>query len=333
VSTSRLLALDLLRDCAEDDVAELEHDLDLRTLAPGDVLMRQGEAGTFFALLLDGDAVVEREVDGGVEELARAGPGSVLGELALLLGRRRNATVRALGDLQVAIGDAGELDRLIELPGVHDRIEGLASRRLAESLRPVTVALRDGAILLRPLLPADRAAYATAIDALSADSLRRRFLSGGHPNSRMIDYLVDIDYVDHFAWVVQEPDRRDEVLGTARFVRLRDRPDHAEVAFEVVDDHQGRGIASLLLGAIGVAAASAGVEVLVATVLLDNAPMRAVFAKAGAVASFGDPGEVHIELTPGAAAALLDDGRRIELDLAVRDIVQAAGLALTRPPS
>ena len=238
----------------------------------------------------------------------------------------------ATGDVQVAIGDADDLDALLAVPGVHARVESLTSRRLAESLRPVIFELRTGdEILLRPLLPADRAAYASAIGALSADSLRRRFLTGGRPNSRIIDYLVDIDYVDHFAWVVQEPARRDEVLGTARFVRLRSDPEKAEVAFEVADDHQGRGIATLLLGAIGVAASSAGVEVLVATVLVDNAPMRAVFDKVGASASFGDPGEIHVEMTPADTAALLEPARRDELDLAVHDIVRAAGLALAHP--
>ena len=130
---------------------------------------------------------------------------------------------------------------------------------------------------------------------------------------------------------MQDPARRDEVLGTARFVRLRSDPEKAEVAFEVADDHQGRGIATLLLGAIGVAASSAGVAVLVATVLVDNAPMRAVFDKVGASSSFGDPGEIHVEMTPDDTAALLEPTRRDELDLAVHDIVRAAGLALAHP--
>jgi CRP-like cAMP-binding protein/GNAT superfamily N-acetyltransferase len=335
-----LASLELLSDCTPDQIDALDRRLDVRELEAGAVLMRQGDRGTDFALLIDGELVVEREHEGEeadagvptVERVADAGPGSILGELALLLHRRRNATVRAAGAATVAVGDTDDLDALLALPGVHDRLENLASRRLAESLRPVTIELRSGQpILLRPLLPADRAAYASAIGALSADSLRRRFLTGGRPSSRMIDYLVDIDYVDHFAWVVQDPERRDAVLGTARFVRLAEDHARAEVAFEVADDHQGRGIATLLLGAIGVAAASAGVDVLVATVLLDNAPMRAVFDKVGAAASFGDPGEIHLEMTPADAAALLDAGLRHELDLAVRDIVRAAGLALARP--
>ena len=329
---SRLASLELLHDCPPDEIAGLRARLEHRALVAGEVLMRQGEPGSFFALVVDGEVAVDREVDGGVEPVALAGPGSIVGELALLLGIDRNATVRANRATEVAVGDADDLDHLVGLTGVHDRMEALASRRLAESVRPTRLTLRDGhEVVLRPLLPADREAYASAIGALSADSLRRRFLTGGRPNSRMIDYLVDIDYVDHFAWVVHDPERPDEVLGTARFVRLAAAHRRAEVAFEVADDHQGRGIATRLLGAIGVAASCAGIDVLEATVLLDNAPMRVVFDKAGAKASFGDPGEVHIELAPADAAALLTPDQRAEIDLAVRDIVTAAGLALTDP--
>jgi len=333
VDESRLASLDLLSGCTHEEIVDLRRRLEQRSLGAGEVLMSQGEPGGFFALLVDGEVTVERESANGVERLATAGPGSIVGELALLLHRERTATVRASRPTTVAVGDADDLDHLVGLTEVHERMESLATRRLAESVRPTPIRLRDGSeIVLRPLVPADRAAYASAIGALSADSLRRRFLAGGRPSSRMIDYLVDIDYVDHFAWVVQDPARLDEVLGTARFVRLNQDHDHAEVAFEVADDHQGRGIATQLLGAIGVAAAAAGIEVLEATVLLDNSPMRAVFDKIGATSSFGDPGEIHLEMAPVAAAGLLEPDRRHAMDRAVRDIVTAAGLALTRPP-
>lgn len=330
-----LATLELLSDCRADEVAELRRHLELRSLGAGEDLMRQGDEGRFFALVIAGDLVVERSAGPGTEpvRVAEAGPGSIVGELALLLHRRRGATVRAISAATVAIGDTDDLELLVGLTGVHARMQALASGRLAQSVRPVPVALRDGRdVLVRPLLPADRQAFASAIDALSSDSLRRRFLTGGRPSSRMIDYLVDIDYVDHFAWVVQEPDHLDTVVGTARYVRRHAAPERAEIAFEVADQHQGRGIATFLLGSIGVAALAAGLEVLDATVLIDNAPMRAVFDKAGAAATFGDPGEIAIELTPAAAASVLDAPVPREIDRAVHDIVTAAGLALTRPP-
>lgn len=330
MTDSPLASLDLLGECRPDELASLRERLDERNLGAGEVLMHQGDRGDIFALVVDGEAVVEREVDGTTEQIAVAAPGSIVGELALLLHQERTATVRATRDTTVAVGDADDLEHLVGLTGVHQRMERLASRRLAEAVRLTPIGLRDGTeVVLRPLLPGDRSAYRSAIGALSADSLRRRFLSGGRPSSRMIDYLVDIDYVDHFAWVVQDPEHLDEVLGTSRFVRLARDRDRAEVAFEVSDDHQCRGIATALLGAIGVAASAAAIEVLVATVLIDNLAMRAVFDKIGASASFADPGEIHLEMAPDAAAALLEPGRRDEIDRAVRDIVTAAGLALT----
>ena len=77
------------------------------------------------------------------------------------------------------------------------------------------------------------------------------------------------------------------------------------------------------------AASAAGIDRFVATVQADNDSMRAVFAKAGAATSFSEPGVVHAELDTTAAAALLEPGLRAAIDAATRDIVTAAGLALT----
>jgi RimJ/RimL family protein N-acetyltransferase len=147
----------------------------------------------------------------------------------------------------------------------------------------------------------------------------------------MIDYLLDIDYVDHFAWLVVDGDKPGGGLAVARYVRDPATPIVAELAFGVVDRAQGKGLGTLLLGAIGVACSEAGIRTMVADVLEDNAPMRAVFAKAGAKTSFGERGLVHFEIDPIATGAILDEQIRKELQLAVHDIVTAATLALTAP--
>jgi GNAT superfamily N-acetyltransferase len=120
-------------------------------------------------------------------------------------------------------------------------------------------------------------------------------------------------------------------LATARYVRQEDDRRVAEMAFGVIDPFQGRGIGTFLLGALGVAAAEAGIRLLVGHVQEDNMPMRAVLAKAGGVSTFAEPGVVRVALDPEAAAALLDPLRREELRAAVHDIVTAASLALTTP--
>jgi protein lysine acetyltransferase len=306
-----------------------EH-LESRRLDPGDRLMVEGEAGRFFALLASGQVAVTRDGPSGREQLGLVGGGSLIGELSLLREMPRTATVTATVPTVVLTGDAHAFDLLLDLPGVRGRIERVVSARLAEAVRPVRTNLPDGTpILLRPLLPSDRDGISAAIREMSAESLQRRFFSGGQPTERVIDYLVLIDYVNHFAWLVLDAHTPTEGWATARYVRRRDIADCAELAFAVKDAVQGRGLGSLLLGAIGAAASVGGIRAFTATLLSDNAPMRAVLAKANATFAFEEPGVTGAELSVQSASSLLDDALCGELQSAVRDVVTAAGLALT----
>jgi protein lysine acetyltransferase len=103
------------------------------------------------------------------------------------------------------------------------------------------------------------------------------------------------------------------------------------MAFGTADRYQGRGIGTFLLGAIGVAAAEAGITTLVGHVLEDNRPMRAVFAKVEATSRLDEPGVLRVEVEAATAAGLLDDAVRQELASAVHDVVTAASLALASP--
>ena len=71
---------------------------EIRTLAEGDTLVRQGDAGTEVFLILDGMFVVE--IDG--KEVAEIGPGAVVGELASLANGTRTATLWARTKARVA---------------------------------------------------------------------------------------------------------------------------------------------------------------------------------------------------------------------------------------
>jgi CRP-like cAMP-binding protein len=332
MTVSELASLELLRECRPDEIAALDQRLRWRSFVPGEVLMREGEAGTFFALLVRGSVSVTRLTADGLETLAVAGPGSIGGELALLRNQVRTATVTARDSGVALIGDADDLDFLLGLRGVHDRVRDLASARLAHDVRPVTAALADGTeVVLRPLLPSDRATYTATLEDQSADWLRRRFFTSSKPSARIIDHLLEIDFVDHFAWLALEHEHADRGLGVGRYIRVADAPDQAEIAVAVTEGHQGQGLGSVLVGATGVAASAAGIDRFVATVQADNDSMRAVFAKAGATTSFSEPGIVRAELDTAAAAALLEPSLRVAIDAATRDIVTAAGLALTTP--
>ena len=68
-----------------------------RVEAPGgSVVCREGEPGTTFNLVESGTLLVEAEIGSQRRELARMGPGDFFGEIALLGGGTRTATVSAL---------------------------------------------------------------------------------------------------------------------------------------------------------------------------------------------------------------------------------------------
>ena len=86
-------------------------------------------------------------------------------------------------------------------------------------------------------------------------------------------YLFEVDYVDHFVWVMTDgPDG--PVVADVRFVRDESDPASAEIAFIVGDAYQGRGIGTFLMGALAVAAAYHGVQRFSARVLPTTTPMR-----------------------------------------------------------
>ena len=93
----------------------------VRRLAAGEVLTRQGEPGDELFLVLDG--MLDVEVDGTT--LGQVGPGTVLGERALLEDRVRTSTLTAATRVVVAVapGDTIDLDRLAELARGHHREE------------------------------------------------------------------------------------------------------------------------------------------------------------------------------------------------------------------
>jgi hypothetical protein len=94
---------------------------ELRKLAAGELLTRQGEPGTELYLLLDG--VVSVEVD--EQPLAELGPGSIVGERAVLEGGTRTSTLRAATPLRIAVARADQLDSdsLAQLASGHRREE------------------------------------------------------------------------------------------------------------------------------------------------------------------------------------------------------------------
>jgi GNAT superfamily N-acetyltransferase len=71
-----------------------------------------------------------------------------------------------------------------------------------------------------------------------------------------------------------------ELIGIGEFI-VTDKPDQAEVAFAVADDHHGEGVATLLLERLAVVARRCGLRQLVAQTLPGNHDMLLVFRTVG----------------------------------------------------
>ena len=125
---------------AEDDLTRLLPTLRCVELGRGDVLWRQGDSCKGLAVLIAGEAQVCRQLPGERElELARLGPGDVLGEIALLGGCGHSATVRCLGPCSLLLLGRAEFEACTASlhPGSQELrrgIVGLVCRRLRRAL-------------------------------------------------------------------------------------------------------------------------------------------------------------------------------------------------------
>ena len=94
--------------------------LERRNYEQGQAIVEQGEEGRELFLLLDG--IVDVEVDG--DEVAEIGPGALLGEMALLEGGKRTATLWATTPVRAVVVPPDAIDQ--------SKLEELAAGRRAE---------------------------------------------------------------------------------------------------------------------------------------------------------------------------------------------------------
>lgn len=122
-----------------------------------------------------------------------------------------------------------------------------------------------------------------AFDRLSSLSRYRRFLAHKRVLSDAdLRFFTEVDGHDHHALVAVEQGAtggEGELAGAARYVRLDNQPDTAEIAVAVVDSHQRRGIGRLLLERVLQAAFERGIRRVRVHLLAENLPVRKLLEK------------------------------------------------------
>jgi acyl-CoA synthetase (NDP forming)/GNAT superfamily N-acetyltransferase len=174
------------------------------------------------------------------------------------------------------------------------------------------VASDGGIVHLRPILPSDADALLRFHQSLSERTRYLRYF-GPYPRIPPRD-LERFTHVDHRTRVAFICLLGDEILAVGRYEGLDPGPggrvESAEVAFVARDDHQGRGLGSILLEHLAAAARENGLRRFEAEVLMENHQMVRVFRDAGYQVSreFAE-GVLHLEF----------DIDPTERSLAVRD--------------
>jgi CRP-like cAMP-binding protein len=124
-----LVRIPLFSGLSDEERASLAEWFEISDASPGMVLVSEGASGYSFYVLLEGAA----EVMVGGETVATYGPGDFFGEMAILGGGRRNATVTITAPARILSMFGTEFRMLQEVqPDVAAQLEETMRRRAAE---------------------------------------------------------------------------------------------------------------------------------------------------------------------------------------------------------
>ena len=122
-----LAGIRLFSACSREELAKLAQLFDEVERPAGTVLVREGEPGSEFYVIVDGTATATI----GGTFVATLGPGDFFGEMSLLDRSPRAATVTADSDLELLVADARSFASLVDAaPSVGMRMMRMMSERL-----------------------------------------------------------------------------------------------------------------------------------------------------------------------------------------------------------
>jgi CRP/FNR family cyclic AMP-dependent transcriptional regulator len=130
VGADELKTVPLFASLNEGELRELASWFDVQACSEGVCLTGEGAGGYSFYVLVDGSAAVTAEG----EELATLGPGDFFGEIAILGGGRRSATVTTTSATKLLVMFGTEFRQLQQAqPSIAARIEEAMQQRLEVS--------------------------------------------------------------------------------------------------------------------------------------------------------------------------------------------------------
>jgi CRP-like cAMP-binding protein len=124
-----LTHVSLFSGCTRDELRKLSRRTTDIPVAEGHVLVKEGDRGLEFFVIVSGRAKVSRKG----RKVGELGPGDFFGELSLLIDADRNATVTAVTPMEAIVLSRREFEAaLADAPRMTRKIMSGMARRLAE---------------------------------------------------------------------------------------------------------------------------------------------------------------------------------------------------------
>ncbi|MFC4297046.1 cyclic nucleotide-binding domain-containing protein [Castellaniella hirudinis] len=151
--------VDLFQPLTDGERLDLARRLKTMPFVPGGLVVRQGEQGDCLYIVLKGRAAVWLETQGRQRLLAEVGPGHVIGEMSLMTGDPRRASLRALSPMVCYALFKADFQSILESrPALAEMFAQLLARRSLE-----LEALRNEAPAAAPAERAEGAAILARI--------------------------------------------------------------------------------------------------------------------------------------------------------------------------
>ena len=122
----------LFANFSETDLLAVIQGLELESYSAGDILIAEGDPGTSLFVVTSGDVrAFVKQADGKRKAVRDMGEGSFFGEISVLSGKPRTATVTAVTNVEVLILERATLDQICKThPSVRTTLEQFAAERL-----------------------------------------------------------------------------------------------------------------------------------------------------------------------------------------------------------
>jgi CRP-like cAMP-binding protein len=127
--------LPFLSELTQESFVAVARSLSILRLRDGDLVMRQGDTGDSLFLVASGQLRVFVDTPQGPRDVARLFENTLFGEMALITGQPRSASVAVVGEADVIeVRKSALLQIMLSVPSVRDALDRFSRERLIKNL-------------------------------------------------------------------------------------------------------------------------------------------------------------------------------------------------------